>query len=313
MKFEISSVGDGQIFLLRNKENGTEAEIYTLGALLNKFCIRKDGECVNVVDGYASMEDAKQNIPPVFRSAKLSPFVCRLAEGEYIFEDTKYKIDKYYMGSSAIHGLLYDVVFSAVSTHVDDKKATLILHYKYENTQQGFPFTYSIEVSYKLNENNQLTVDTEVTNLSQTNMPLNDGWHPYFKIGKTIDTAEIKFNSKELVEFDETLLPNGKTSVYNHFNDFKVFGDTFLDNCFTLNNFTAPAFQMRDKSVGVQLNIYPAESYPYLQIYTPPSRESIAVENLSSIPDSFNNKTDLIVLKPNESRHLSTVYELVLL
>lgn len=313
MKFEISSAGDGQVFLLRNKENGTEAEVYALGALLNKFSIKKDNELINVVDGYASVADAKVNIPPVFRSAKLSPFVCRLSKGEYIFEETKYKIDKYYMGDSAIHGLLYDVVFTAVSTHVDDKKAVLILQYKYDNTQQGFPFSYSIEVSYKLSEDNRLTVDTEVTNLSKTNMPLNDGWHPYFKIGKTINGAEIKFNSKELVEFDDKLLPSGKTSVYSAFSEYKVFGDTFLDNCFTLNNFTGAAFQMRDNAIGVELNIYPAKSYPYLQIYTPPSRESIAVENLSGIPDSFNNKTGLLTLKPSERKHFSTVYELRLL
>lgn len=312
MKFEISSVGDGQIFLLRNKENGTEAEVYALGALLNKFSIKKDNALINVVESYASVEDAKANIPPAFRSAKLSPFVCRLFKGEYAFDNKKYKIDKYYMGDSAIHGLLYDAVFTAASTHVDDHKAVLILRYKYDNTEQGFPFTYSIEVSFKLNDKNQLSLNTEVTNLSQSDMPLNDGWHPYFKIGKTINDAEIRFNSKELVEFDEQLLPNGKTSEYNTFSEFKIFGDTFLDNCFTLNDFAGPAFQMRNNAEGVQLNIYPAESYPYLQIYTPPSRESIAVENLSGIPDSFNNKTGLIVLKPGNSRRFSTMYELEL-
>lgn len=313
MKFEISSVGDGQIFLLKNKENGTEAEVYAFGALLNKFVIRKDNNPVNVIDGFSAVADAQQHITEQFKSAKLSPFVCRLNKAAFSFEGKDYVIKKHFSGDSAIHGLLYDAVFTAASTHVDDHKAVLILRYKYDNADQGFPFAYSMEVSFKLNDKNQLTLNTEVTNLSQSDMPLNDGWHPYFKMGKTINDAEIRFNSKELVEFDEQLLPNGKTSGYNAFSEFNVFGDTFLDNCFTLNNFTGPAFQMRNKAEGVQLDIYPAESYPYLQIYTPPSRESIAVENLSGIPDSFNNKTGLIVLKPGNSRRFSTMYELKLL
>jgi aldose 1-epimerase len=149
--------------------------------------------------------------------------------------------------------------------------------------------------------------------LGKTNMPLNDGWHPYFTLGKKIDEVEIKFNSKELVEFDEGLLPNGKLSIYNTFNRYKTFGNTFLDNCFTLNNSTEAAFQMRDKEVGVELSIYPAASYPFLQVYTPPARMSIAVENLSGVPDSFNNHRGLITLQPAESKLFSTVYELALL
>jgi len=311
MKFEIIVSNNSESFLLKNNETGTEAEVYAFGALMNKFAIKKDGKLINVVDGYASPKDAKVRITDGFKSAKLSPFVCRLAkQGEFSFEGKNYKTGKTYMNGSAIHGLIYDEVFSLVSTNADDNKATLVLQYNYNKTNQGFPFTYSIEVSYTLSEKNQLTVESKVTNLSKTNMPINDGWHPYFTLGKKIDALEIKFNSKELVEFDEGLLPTGKVSVYNTFNQFKIFGDTFLDNCFTLNNFTEAAFQVRDKETGVELSIYPATSYPFLQVYTPPERMSIAVENLSGVPDSFNNHKGLITLQPAECKHFTTTYQL---
>ena len=314
MKFEIIASNDGKSFLLKNKENGTEAEVYAFGALMNRFAIKKDGKLVNAIDSYASPKDAEANITDGFRSAKLSPFVCRLAKmGEFSFEGKNYKTGKTYLNGSAIHGLIFDEEFSLVSTNADDEKAALTLRYKYDKTDEGFPFPYAIEVSYTLNEKNQLTVESKVTNLGNADMPVNDGWHPYFTLGKKIDEMEIRFNSKELVEFDEGLLPNGKVSVYNTFNQFKIFGDTFLDNCFTLNNFTDAAFQMRDKAAGVELSIHPAESYPFLQVYTPPTRKSIAVENLSSVPDSFNNKKGLLVLKPAESKRFSTTYQLTVL
>jgi aldose 1-epimerase len=47
-----------------------------------------------------------------------------------------------------------------------------------------------------------------------------------------------------------------------------------------------------------------------LQIYTPPHRKSIAIENLSSAPDAFNNKIGLIELGPEDSHAFQTRYRI---
>jgi aldose 1-epimerase len=47
--------------------------------------------------------------------------------------------------------------------------------------------------------------------------------------------------------------------------------------------------RLYDPVKGITIAISPEESYPILQIYTPPHRTSIAIENLSAPPDSFNN------------------------
>jgi aldose 1-epimerase len=47
-----------------------------------------------------------------------------------------------------------------------------------------------------------------------------------------------------------------------------------------------------------------------LQIYTPPHRKSIAIENLSSAPDAFNNKIGLIELGAEESHAFQTRYRI---
>jgi aldose 1-epimerase len=56
------------------------------------------------------------------------------------------------------------------------------------------------------------------------------------------------------------------------------------------------------------LEISPEGSYPFLQIYTPPHRQSIAIENLSAAPDAFNNKMGLIVLTAGEEKTFRTLY-----
>src|SRR5436190_21486990 len=99
----------------------------------------------------------------------------------------------------------------------------------------------------------------------------------------------VQYQSKLMIEFDDNLLPTGNYLPYNTFNSMKQFGDTFLDNCFELNETGTIACTLKNEKNGLQLNIIPASSYPYLQIYTPPHRDSIAIENLSSAPDAFNN------------------------
>jgi aldose 1-epimerase len=48
-----------------------------------------------------------------------------------------------------------------------------------------------------------------------------------------------------------------------------------------------------------------------LQIYTPEDRKSIAIENLSSAPDAFNNGMGLLVLEPGETKMFTTTYQIV--
>ena len=114
-----------------------------------------------------------------------------------------------------------------------------------------------------------------------------------------------------MIEFNNDLVPTGNYLPYNDFNEAKKFGDTFLDNCFELNETNTTACSLKNITNGSQLNIIPSGAYPYLQIYTPPHRKSIAIENLSSVPDAFNNGIELIIAKPGTVNIFSTTYHLV--
>ena len=76
--------------ILKDNYTGCFAEIFSLGALLNAFHIPKGNSTVNIIDGFESIEEAAANTTNGFKSAKLSPFVCRLKNGEYSFRMKKY-------------------------------------------------------------------------------------------------------------------------------------------------------------------------------------------------------------------------------
>ena len=304
---------DTTIIILKDEASGCSAEIYLFGAILNSFSIPVRDSIINVIDGFSSPEDAAQNITNGFKSAKLSPFVCRMQKGEYIFNGNLHKIDKFYIGDSAIHGLLFNETFTIKSGGVDDNRAFATLAYNYTKKDEGFPFSYHIEVMYELTHNNKLTLSTSVTNTGNNDMPLSDGWHPYFKMGSTVNELFIQFSSKKIVEFSDQLIPNGKTTPYTEFNELKKIEDTFLDNCFVLKDTgKKAACILKDPLSGLALHIIPSSNYPYLQIYTPPHRQSIAIENLSSVPDAFNNGMGLITAKAASEYSFTTSYQLIL-
>jgi aldose 1-epimerase len=87
-----------------------------------------------------------------------------------------------------------------------------------------------------------------------------------------------------------------------------------LDNCFTLDTQECqPLCVLRNAAKKIEVQLFPDESYQYLQIYTPPHRKSIAIENLSGAPDGFNNMMGVITLEPGQSSLFKTSYKIVLL
>ena len=227
-----------------------------------------------------------------------------------------YFIEKFLLGGSALHGLLYDAIFEVINQYADEVSAGVELKYSYPGSDNGYPFQYDCVVAYHLKRDNELSIVTEIINKDKTSMPIQDGWHPYFTFGGKIDELQLEFKSKQQLIFDTGLVPTGEMITYKEFESIKKIGDTSLDNCFTINfadqavaNGNAVCI-LRDPTKKLQLEIIPDAHYPYLQIYTPPHRNSIAIENLSAAPDAFNNKIGLITLSPGENIIFTTTYKI---
>ena len=313
MSFEISIFPKGEhaVIVLQDKSSGTYAEIYSFGALLNKFSVLHEGKEMNVVDGFENIDEAKQNITPYFKSAKLSPFVCRVKNATYTFGENSYKLSKYATPPNAIHGLIYDASFSVIQHVTTDTYASVQLSYQYEKVNEGFPFKYTCLIEYMLQQESELTVTTTITNVDNKLMPITDGWHPYFTLGDTIDDYQLEFQSTHILEFDENLIPTSNLITYEEFGSLKTLGSQKFDNCFKLNFAECqPMCVIRNPKRNIQIEFQPTISYPFLQIYTPDSRKSIAIENLSAAPNAFHNGMGLQVLSPNEKSVFATRFKI---
>ncbi len=297
--------------ILKDKKGKCSAEILPeCGAILNVFNIATHGKSLNIIEGYESMDDFIEHCESNgFRSAKLSPFVCRLKNGTYFFKKKEYKVSGFYIEKHALHGLIYRKSFSLVKIKKLKESAWVLLRYKYRADDKGYPFSYNCEIKYELKKNNRLNITTTIINKGKSKIPVSDGWHPYFTLGGNIDNLLMQMKVSGKLVFNNELLPTGKTEIFKQFEKPAPIGETIFDNCFKVKKGAKNVFQLTNTKNGVSLKIQPQSNYPFLQIYTPPHRKSIALENLSAAPDALNNKMGLTILGKNKSQKFITEYK----
>ena len=307
-EIEIAPLSHFELLRLRDTSTQTVIEIATKGALLNSWQVMGANQSLEIVEGNDFSKGWGDFENNGFRGGKMSPFSCRIENGQYPFEDKTYTIEKFYHEKHALHGILYDAVFTIQSTETNAEGAMVNLAYQYKGTDKGFPFAYSLIIKWQLHKNNLVTVETTITNLSDSTIPMMDGWHPYFKLGPSINDASITLKSNGKIEYDETLLPTGKILNQNEFEISKKIEDLHLDNCYLVDARENTCLLENEQ---YQIVVQPLMNYPYLQLYTPSDRKSIAIENLSGIPNCFNNKIGLQLMKPYENLVLKTSYQFI--
>jgi aldose 1-epimerase len=314
MSFTITRERDEDLDLLQITDINSGIQVRILpevGALLHEFSIPLGNRRIQVVDSYNNLADLKKNQSLSFKSAKLSPYVCRISEGKYKFEGNSFEFADKFNDGSSIHGILSEKPFTVTEKKVQDDQAFIALEYQYKKENPAYPFEYNITVKYTLRTGGRLSLETTIKNISAGRIPMADGWHPYFSLEGRVDDWLLSFRSRKNLAFDEKLIPLGHIIETEKFLSPRLIGPESFDHCFLLEpDSGTPAATLENPSNGLHLSFYPDKFYPYLQIYTPDDRRTIAIENLSSAPDSFNNGLGLIILEPGDSQSFSVLYQL---
>jgi aldose 1-epimerase len=302
------------LIVLQNEAAQVYAEIApACGAILHAFVVNHNEQSQNVIQSYTSEGDFNANLATKgFRSCKLSPFACRLNGSNYQFNGQEYQTGRFVLGDHAIHGLLYDAPFMVVQQLASENLAQVSLHYHYCGRYSGFPFHYDCDVTYTLKADAVLSVTTSITNKAEVTMPIQDGWHPYFTLGCKIDELQLQINTRQKWIFDEGMIPTGQHETYIEFANPKQLASQKFDDCFSVeNSYDQPAAKITNPANGLALEIYSNKNYPFLQIYTPDHRDSIAIENLSGLADCFNNGIGFMQLEPGAVQQFEATYRVV--
>jgi aldose 1-epimerase len=277
--------------------------IPAFGGTLNQVALAKEGKVYELLDASATYEDLITEGRKKFKGSKLFPFANRIEDGQYSFENKVYNFHiNFPHENNAIHGIVLESNFIVLQKKVTKDSAALTIQYKTTGKEDGYPFKVSITIEYVLKENS-FSVKTSVENIDTKNIPVSDGWHPYFKIGSRIDDCFLTLPVAHAYEVDDRMLPTGKTWKDVAFTTPTKIAQTNFDTNYKLvatENKTL-SVRLEDPIQKITLVLWQEVGegkYNYLQIYTPPDRKSIAIEPMTCLTNAFNNKEGLIVLKP---------------
>ena len=289
---------------LSNQETGELFSFFPgFGACMNQLILKgKNGinyKLLRSNDDYESLiTEGKQR----FVGSKLFPFPNRVNAGTYVFASEEYQLPINFPSEGhAIHGLLLESPFKVKDVLLSEEEGQVTLENLYDNEHPGYPFKFRLEVEYALSKKG-FACTTRVANIDQLPIPVGDGWHPYFRIGDRINDLYLCIPTKEEVEVNESMIPNGRSKSFNDFCEFKKIGEREFDTCFKLaEGAEISTVQLWDQEEDIRLNIWMEsgrDNYQYVQVYTPPARDCIAIEPMTCMPDAFNNQKGLIVIPP---------------
>lgn len=231
-----------------------------------------------------------------YASSVLFPFASRIENGRYTFNNKEYKLECNDSNKNALHGLVYNKTFKIVKVLENPNFSSVTIAYKENQKTKGFPFQYTIALTYTLYRD-EITLLVTIKNIDNTSFPFTLGWHPYF-ITDNLSRSFLKFKSDQKIKFNENLITQ-KVIEEKIENEFKIENNQ-LDDCFILDTDTVEFI-----TPNYQIKITTNQLENYLQLYTPKDLPLIAIEPMTGISNSFNNKIGLQTLEPNQSHSVS--------
>lgn len=237
-----------------------------------------------------------------FASSILFPFVNRIENGAYMFNNHNYQMEVNDPEENhALHGLVFDKTFELENQESSSDSASVSIILRENERSNGYPFLYEIHLTYRL-DSVSLRLIATVKNIDSVAFPFSLGWHPYFH-------SNDLYKSRLSINYEVTSLNNQdgfrfKKDEVDFLENFQIM-DNQLDDCYFLKT-NKIGFNTPDYDISVSVS----STDTYLQLYTPPIRNALAIELQTSPANSFNTKIGLQILQPNDSFEMSWKIEL---
>ncbi|MDO6736477.1 aldose 1-epimerase [Wenyingzhuangia sp. 2_MG-2023] len=232
-----------------------------------------------------------------YASSILFPFANRIKDGKYDYKGKTFQLDCNEANlNNALHGLVYDKLFTVKNSKTSENSASVILEYVETNKAVGFPYLFTVTVTYTLTQNG-LALQLGVENNDVTSFPFTLGWHPYF-LSDDLYNSSLIFSSNKSVEFDERMIT--KNIVEGEVAMPLEIKDKQLDNCYALDKsavvFATPKYKMTIDSTAKE---------NFFQMYTPPKANTIALEPVTGVSNSLNNQMGVQELSAGASYEIT--------
>lgn len=238
-----------------------------------------------------------------YPSALLFPFANRVRDGKYTFEDTEYQLERNELGRGhALHGFVHNMPFQVVS----QRRNGVTLECIYNGDRAGYPFPFKLEITYSLVRKHTFRLVYQVINTGQSTMPCVFGWHPYFVLQDSkVSEMTLSLPVHQKYELDDSVIPfstnEAATPEINEATTFSL-KNAILDNVYKIvsSGKEASIALSTDKLRMTVTQQIGNGLLNFFVLYTPPARNSIAIEPQTANINAFNNEDGLVMLEPSK-------------
>ncbi len=219
---------EGKITLLDKADfetevDGKQVSLYTLRAgdlvmqvtnygarVVSLWVPDRNGKYADIEIGYENIDRYINNTGERYLGAVVGPVANRIANGRFLLDGVEYTLPQNNNGQTLHGGTLgVDRVVWGVKSYQKDE---IIFQCDLPDGQDGFPGNRTIEMTYRLTDDNAFVVTYQAVSDKKTVMNLSH--HSFFNLegdgeGTILDHI-LTINSKEITPVNEFLIPTGE-------------------------------------------------------------------------------------------------------
>lgn len=288
--FGTLSDGSPVAMVTLTNEAGISAKIISYGAAVQSLMVPDaKGEIADIVIGYDTLDGYEKT--PNYTGTTLGRYANRIAGGRFSLDGKTYQLAQN-NGPNSLHGGVkgWDKRnWSVSATHTDATSASVTLTYISPDGEEGFPGTVTAEVTYIVNDKNELIVSYKATTDKPTIVNLTN--HCLFNFGGIPATRPatdlyIKVEADSITAVDANSIPKHELKVAGTPFDFSapglvsdrvksdhpqiIIGNQGIDHNYMIKGGVTDepklAVTAEDKVSGRGMKIFTTE--PGLQVYT---------------------------------------------
>lgn len=209
-KFTYAVVENKEIyaFVITNK-NGNKAQIIEKGATIEKlFITDKSGNPIDVLVGHDNLDSHINRSD--YQGVIVGQYANRIKDGKFTIDGIEYNVTCNEKGVTCLHGGgEYSSAFWNGEIVNDN---SVKFSYFSPDGKEGFPGNVKIEVTYTLNDNDELSIDYYAVSDKKTVINLTN--HAYFNLNG-YDSGDIlshtlKIDADRFTAIDTTSIPTGE-------------------------------------------------------------------------------------------------------
>lgn len=225
MEVEINSINESWKLITLRNNNNVSIDILNYGGIITNITTPdKSGNLENVVLSYSDYNSYKND--PNYFGATVGRVAGRIANSKFELEGKTYNLDSnesnhhLHGGKNGFHQMLWDV-----KTFKTPSEVGVELQIYDRKKETGYPGNIKLNVTFKLNNNDELIIDYEAISDETTVLTLTN--HSYFNLSgnlkNPINNHIVTLDSNYFIELNKELIPTGKKiNVSNTPFDFRA-------------------------------------------------------------------------------------------